>query len=88
MKPRHRPIKSTPITVRTERSPEFRSRDFYRVSGKAGEHRVFEVEARRCGSAIDPVLEIVKIAKGELLTRDEDAPGIGVGFAHRLHLPA
>lgn len=69
------PIKSTPITVNGTLT--LADRDFYRVSGKAGERRVFEVEARRCGSAIDPVLEIYD-AKGQLLARNEDAPGIGV----------
>ena len=68
-------LKSTPITVNGTLTGA--DRDFYRVAGKAGEHRVFEVEARRCGSAIDPVLEIYD-ARGHLLARDEDAPGIGV----------
>ena len=68
-------VKSTPITVNGTLTGA--DRDFFRVSGKAGEHRVFEVEARRCGSAIDPVLEIYD-AKGQLVARDEDAPGIGV----------
>ncbi len=68
-------VKSAPVTINGTLTGA--DRDFYRVSGKAGEHRVFEVEARRCGSAIDPVLEIYD-AKGQLLARDEDAPGIGV----------
>ena len=68
-------VKLTPVTINGTLTGA--DRDFYRVSGKAGEHRVFEVEARRCGSAIDPVLEIYD-AKGQLLARDEDAPGIGV----------
>ena len=68
-------VKSTPITISGTLTGA--DRDFFRVSGKAGEHRVFEVEARRCGSAIDPVLEIYD-GKGQLLARNEDAPGIGV----------
>ncbi len=68
-------IKSTPITINGTLTGA--DRDFFRVSGKSGEHRVFEVEARRCGSAIDPVIEIYD-SKGQFLARDEDAPGIGV----------
>ena len=68
-------IKSTPITVNGTLTGA--DRDFFRVFGKAGERRVFEVEARRCGSGIDPVLEIYD-SKGQLVARDEDAPGIGV----------
>ncbi len=68
-------IKSEPITINGTLTGA--DRDFFRVSGKAGEHRVFEIEARRCGSAIDPVLEIYD-GKGQLLARNEDAPGIGV----------
>ncbi len=45
--------------------------------GKAGERRVFEVEARRCGSAIDPVLRIIDGA-GKQLARNDDAPGAGL----------
>ena len=52
-------------------------RDVFRVSGKAGERRVFEVEARRCGSAIDPVLRILD-GNGKQLARSDDAPGAGL----------
>jgi hypothetical protein len=52
-------------------------RDVFRVSAKAGERRVFEVEARRCGSAIDPVLEILDTS-GKVLARSEDAPLLGL----------
>jgi hypothetical protein len=55
----------------TLRGPE---RDVFRVQGKAGERRVFELEARRCGSAIDPVLRIMDGA-GKQLARSDDAPG-------------
>jgi hypothetical protein len=68
-------VKSTPVTINGTLTGA--DRDFFRVSGKAGERRVFEVEARRCGSAIDPVIELVD-SKGLLLARNEDAPGIGV----------
>jgi hypothetical protein len=69
------PVRSSPVVVNgTLRGPE---RDVYRVSGKAGERRVFEVEARRCGSAIDPVLRILDAA-GKQLARSDDSPGTGL----------
>jgi hypothetical protein len=69
------PVRSSPVVVNgTLRGPE---RDVYRVSGKAGERRVFEVESRRCGSAIDPVLRILDGA-GKQLVRSDDSPGTGL----------
>jgi len=66
------PVRSSPVVVNgTLRGPE---RDVYRVYGKAGERRVFELEARRCGSAIDPVLRILD-GSGKQLARSDDAPG-------------
>ena len=68
-------VRSSPVTVNgTLRGAE---RDVYRVSGKAGERRVFEVEARRCGSAIDPVLRIMD-GTGKQLARSDDSPGAGL----------
>jgi hypothetical protein len=65
----------TDVTVNgTLRGPE---RDFFRLSAKAGEKRVFEIEARRCFSAIDPVLR-VRDQSGKLLARSEDAPLLGL----------
>jgi hypothetical protein len=69
------PVRSTPVVVNgTLRGPE---RDVYRVMAKAGERRVLEVEARRCGSAIDPVLRILDGA-GKQLARSDDSPGAGL----------
>jgi hypothetical protein len=68
-------ITANPVTINGHLSGA--DRDIYRVHAKAGERRVFEVEARRCGSAVDPVLELYD-EKGKTLARDEDAPGIGV----------
>jgi len=69
------PIQASPVTVNgTLRGPE---RDVFRVYGKAGERRVFEVEARRCGSAIDPVLRILD-GGGKQLAISDDAPGAGL----------
>jgi hypothetical protein len=65
----------TPFTLNgTLRGPE---RDMYRLSARAGEKRVIEVEARRCGSAIDPLLEIVD-ANGRVIGRSEDEPLLGL----------
>jgi hypothetical protein len=64
-------IPSTPLTLNGNLSgPE---RDVYRVHVKAGERRVFEIEARRCGSGIDPVIRVLD-GTGKLLARSEDDP--------------
>jgi len=69
------PVRAAPVVVNgTLAGPE---RDVYRVYGKAGERRVFEVEARRSGSAIDPVLRILD-GSGKQLARNDDAPGMGL----------
>jgi len=69
------PVAAVPVVVNgTLRGPE---RDIFRISGKAGERRVFEVEARRCGSGVDPVLRILDPA-GRQLARSDDAPGAGL----------
>ena len=69
------PIPAAPVTVNgTLRGAE---RDVFRVSGKARERRVFEVEARRCGSAIDPILRILD-GNGQQLARSDDSPGAGL----------
>jgi hypothetical protein len=69
------PLPSAPLTVNGKlKGPE---RDVYRVSAKAGEKRVIEVEARRCGSAIDPVLEL-EDSSGRVLARSEDAALLGL----------
>jgi hypothetical protein len=69
------PLQSAPLVVNgTLSGPE---RDVFRVNGKAGERRVFEIEARRSGSAIDPVIRILDGA-GSPIARSEDAPGLGL----------
>ncbi len=69
------PLPSPPFTLNGKlEGPE---RDLYRLSAKKGEKRVIEIEARRCGSAIDPVLEL-EDASGKLLARSEDAPLLGL----------
>ena len=69
------PLPPPPFTLNgTLRGPE---RDMFRLSAKAGEKRVIEVEARRCGSAIDPLLEILD-ANGRVIARSEDEPLLGL----------
>ena len=64
-----------PVTVNgTLNGPD---RDYYRIHAKQGERLVLEIEARRAGSAIDPVLEMVD-SSGKQLARSEDAPGLSV----------
>src|SRR5579863_8660779 len=64
-----------PVTVNgTLNGPD---RDCYRIRAKRGERLVLEVEARRAGSAIDPVLRIVDSA-GKQIARSEDASGLGM----------
>src|SRR2546430_211597 len=67
-------IEAPVIVNGTLRGPD---RDYYRVHAKQGERLVFEVEARRLGSAIDPVLRIVD-AEGKQIAHSDDAPALGV----------
>ena len=69
------PLPSAPFTLNgTLRGPE---RDMFRLRVKAGERRVIEVEARRSGSAIDPLLEVLD-ANGKVFARSEDEPLLGL----------
>ena len=51
-------------------------RDLYRAALQAGERIVLEVEARRLGSAVDPVLAI-RSPDGGIAARSDDSAGIG-----------
>jgi hypothetical protein len=51
--------------------------DVYSFNAKAGEKLVFEVEARRAGSAIDPHIEVLDSA-GKVIGVNDDAAGLGV----------
>jgi hypothetical protein len=51
--------------------------DSYSFHAASGQKLVFEVEARRMGSAIDPALEIYDAA-GHEIARNDDAAGLGV----------
>lgn len=64
-------LPTTPLTLNgTLKGPE---RDVYRLQIKAGERRVIEVEARRAGSSIDPVIRVLD-AVGKPIARSEDDP--------------
>ena len=66
---------AVPITVNgTLVGPD---QDYYRFTAKAGERLVFEVDARRAGSAIDPVVHVLN-AGGKELAVNNDASGAGV----------
>ncbi len=62
-------LPSTPITINGKLQGA--ERDFYRLQVKAGERRVFEVDARRAGSTIDPVIQVYDAA-GKRIARSED----------------
>src|SRR5580704_13019984 len=69
------PLPPAPLTLNGAlEGPE---RDMFRIHAQSGEKQVFEVEARRLGSAIDPVLEILDTS-GKTLARSEDAPLLGL----------
>ncbi|PYV92191.1 MAG: hypothetical protein DMG05_05375, partial [Acidobacteria bacterium] len=60
--------------------------DYYRLTVKAGERLVFEVEARRAGSAIDPVVRVLD-GSGRELASNNDAPGLGVDARVEVSFP-
>ncbi len=79
------PLPAANVTVNgTLRGAE---RDMFRVQAKAGEKRTFEIEARRCGSAIDPVIR-VSDSQGRTLARSEDAPLAGLDARLEVTFPA
>ncbi len=61
-------------------------RDWYRFPGEAGQRLVFEVEARRAGSGVDPVIRVVDSA-GDVIARNDDARGLGVDSRLEVALP-
>ncbi|MGI8785537.1 MAG: hypothetical protein ACR2L2_18045 [Acidobacteriota bacterium] len=64
-----------PTTINgTLRGPD---QDFYRLTARAGQRLVFEVEARRAGSAIDPVVRVLDSFGREMVVNN-DAVGLGV----------
>ena len=61
-------------------------RDVYRFEGRKGDELVFEVEARRVGSALDPLIRLLDAQEREIASND-DAPGLGVDCRLDVLLP-
>jgi hypothetical protein len=61
-------------------------RDYFKFVSRASERWVFEVEARRAGSAIDPVIEILD-AKGQRVAFNDDAPNLSADARLEVTLP-
>ena len=77
-------LEQLPVTVTgTLYGPE---RDVYRIEGKKGDQLVFEVEARRAGSAIDPLIRLLDAQEREIASND-DAPGLDVDSRLDVRLP-
>lgn len=68
------PIETPVIVNGTLYGPD---RDYFSFQAGKGERLVIEVEARRIGSAVDPLIEVLDAA-GRRLTWNDDAPGIGI----------
>src|SRR5690349_10684563 len=58
----------------------------YTFHATAGQKLVFEVEARRAGSAIDPAIEVYDAA-GREIARNDDAPSLGVDSRMEVTFP-
>ncbi len=61
-------------------------RDHYRFNGKRGQRLVMEVEARRAGSALDPVIRLLTAEKKQIAISN-DAVGLGVDCRLDVALP-
>jgi len=61
--------------------------DFYRFQAKKDERVVMEVEARRAGSAVDPLLRVFDSA-GQEIARNDDAPGLAGDARVEIAFPA
>ncbi len=62
------------------------AQDVFVFNARLGQSLVFEVEARRLGSAIDPIIRILDGAGREIAAND-DAPGIGVDSRLQVKFP-
>jgi len=65
---------SLPVTVQGRLTAA--DRDYYSFHASKGQRLVFEVDAERSGSAVDPLIEVFDGA-GQRLARNGDAPGLG-----------
>src|SRR5690242_1781266 len=77
-----------PITIPVAISGTLKGpdQDFFSFTAKARERLLLEVEARRIGSAIDPVLEVFD-STGRRIAENDDAPGLGVDARLELTFP-
>lgn len=77
--PNDTPAEAQPITAPVTVNGHLKGpdKDVYRISARALERLVIEVEARRMGSAIDPTIEVLDTSGREIASND-DAPGLGV----------
>ena len=77
-------LERVPVTVTgTLYGPD---RDVYRIEGQKGDALVFEVEARRVGSAVDPLIRLLDAREREIAFND-DAPGLDVDCRLDVLLP-
>jgi pre-peptidase len=75
---------TVPIAVSgTLKGPD---QDFFSFTANARQRLVLEVEARRIGSAIDPVIEVFD-STGHRIAENDDAPGLGVDSRLDLTFP-
>ena len=68
------PVETPVIVNGTLYGPD---RDYYRIEAAKHERLVIEVEARRVGSAVDPLIQVLD-SSGRRLAWNDDAPGIGI----------
>lgn len=61
-------------------------RDFFRFEGRKGQRLVIEVEARRAGSALDPVVRLLTAEKKQIAISN-DTHGLGVDCRLDVSLP-
>ncbi|MDA2930324.1 hypothetical protein MYX84_10310 [Acidobacteria bacterium AH-259-O06] len=74
-----------PVTVNgTLRGPD---RDIYRFQAKKDERLVLEVEARRAGSALDPVIQLLDFQHKPIAVSN-DTPGLGLDCRLDVSFPA
>ena len=77
-------VVSLPVTVNGTLGAA--DQDHFRFTGQAGDRVVFEVEARRLGSGVDPALRLFD-ERGMDLADNDDAPGLGVDARIDIVLP-
>lgn len=84
-RPQDGELVEVPVTVNgTLRGPD---RDVYRFRAQKGQQLVLEVEARRAGSAVDPVITVLD-SQHNRLASNHDAPGAGLDCRVEVSVPA